>query len=204
MDINHFVHIYRAGESNETLLLFHGTGADERDLIPLAAKTGWKGNILSLRGRVLENGMPRFFKRLSFGVFDIEDLKARTHELLEYIPLAAQHYGFDVKKTSSLGYSNGANLIGAALLLQPGYFQKSVLLRPMIPFEPEATKTKAEGQILLLSGANDPTVPTGMPERWRAILLDIYPNAVQLRLMPGGHGLSQADLDLITDFWKVP
>lgn len=137
MQLNDFKHIFQSGTGDSTLLLLHGTGADEGDLIPLARQLGWTGHILSLRGRVSEQGMPRFFKRLSFGVFDLEDLALRTQELLDYLPVAAAHYGFDRQQLDSLGYSNGANLIGSALLRAPGCFRKSVLLRPMIPFQPE-------------------------------------------------------------------
>lgn len=200
MDIQTFTHIYQPGSETRTLLLLHGTGADETDLLPFAKAMGWKGNVLSLRGRVLENGMPRFFKRLGFGVFDIDDLKLRTQELLAYLPLAAGHYGFDVSQVYTLGYSNGANLIGAALITQPGVFVKSVLLRPMIPFEPEQSQTASSGEVLLLSGQMDPTVPGGMPQKWQHILEGFYPGRVDLQLMPGGHGLSQADLQRAAAF----
>lgn len=200
MDIQTFTHIYQPGSEARTLLLLHGTGADETDLLPFAKAMGWKGNVLSLRGRVLENGMPRFFKRLGFGVFDIDDLKLRTQELLAYLPLAAGHYGFDVSQVYTLGYSNGANLIGAALITQPGVFVKSVLLRPMIPFEPEQSQTASIGEVLLLSGQMDPTVPGGMPQKWQHILEGFYPGRVDLQLMPGGHGLSQADLQRAAAF----
>lgn len=200
MDIQHFQHIYQAGSRPETLLLLHGTGADENDLLPLAKQMGWKGNVLSLRGRVLENGMPRFFKRLGFGVFDVEDLHFRTQELVDYLPIAAAYYGFDAAQISALGYSNGANLLGAALLKAPGIFQKTVLLRPMIPFEPAASSPNATGDILLLSGQIDPTVPGGMPQRWQKILEEFYPGRVQLQLMAGGHGLTQADLQATARF----
>jgi phospholipase/carboxylesterase len=201
MDIQTFTHIYQPGSEARTLLLLHGTGADETDLLPFAKAMGWKGNVLSLRGRVLENGMPRFFKRLGFGVFDIDDLKLRTQELLAYLPLAATHYGFDLSQVYTLGYSNGANLIGSALITQPGVFAKSVLLRPMIPFEPEQSQTASSGEVLLLSGQMDPTVPGGMPQKWQHILEGFYPGRVDLQLMPGGHGLSQADLQRAAAFF---
>lgn len=200
MTIQHFHHIFEAGTRAETLLLLHGTGADERDLLPLAKQMGWQGNILSLRGQVLEQGMPRFFKRLGFGIFDLEDLAFRTQELLNYLPIAAEHHGFDLKKLSSLGYSNGANLLGSVLLTEPATFEKTVLLRPMIPFEPATVTASKAGSVLLLSGQQDPTVPAGMPERWKSILDAIFPDRVHLHLMPGGHGLTQADLRLTADY----
>lgn len=200
MDHQHFQHIYQAGSSPETLLLLHGTGADESDLLPLAKQMGWQGNVLSLRGRIIENGMPRFFKRLGFGVFDLEDLALRTQELIDYLPVVVAHYGFDMAQMNALGYSNGANLLGSALLTAPGIFQKTILLRPMIPYEPSETQPSEAGQVLLLSGQIDPTVPGGMPQRWQKILEQFYPNRVQLQLMPGGHGLTQADLQASSAF----
>src|SRR5688572_33476959 len=99
------------------LLLLHGTGGDERDLLPLASALSPSAGILSPRGRVLENGMPRFFRRLAEGVFDLEDLKARTHELADFVAAAAREYGFAPSDVYALGYSNGANVAAGTLLL---------------------------------------------------------------------------------------
>jgi phospholipase/carboxylesterase len=203
MNFQYFQHIYQAGKKAETLLLLHGTGADERDLLPLAQQMGWQGNLLSIRGRVLENGMPRFFKRLGFGVFDLEDLQLRTQELIDYLPVVSAHYKLDLHKIAALGYSNGANLLGSALVTQPGLFTKTVLLRPMIPFEPSKIQKSALGEVLLLNGQIDPTVPGGMPQRWQHILEQFYPGRVQLQLMPGGHSLTTADLQAAAAFLKT-
>src|ERR1043166_9316322 len=107
-----FIHEFVPGTSNRTLLLLHGTGGNERDLNPNAA-------LLSPRGKVLENGMPRFFRRLAEGVFDLEDLKHRTNELADFVTAAAQHYGFATDNVIAVGYSNGANIAAAMLLLRP-------------------------------------------------------------------------------------
>src|SRR6266404_2997562 len=113
-----FVHEFVPGSSKRTLLLLHGTGGNERDLIPLGREIDPTAAILSPRGKVLENGMPRFFRRFAEGIFDVEDLKKRTTELADFVAEAARHYGFDSGKIFGLGYSNGANIAASLLLLR--------------------------------------------------------------------------------------
>ena len=105
-----FIHEFVPGKSDRTLLLLHGTGGNERDLIPLGRELDPNASLLSPRGKTLENGMPRFFRRLAEGVFDLEDLQKRTHELADFVTSAAQHYKIDSKSIVALGYSNGANI----------------------------------------------------------------------------------------------
>src|SRR5436190_11957805 len=105
-----FIHEFIPGSLERTLLLLHGTGGNERDLIPLGKELDPNASLLSPRGKTLENGMPRFFRRLSEGVFDLEDLKNRTHELADFTLSAAKHYGLEQKKIVGVGYSNGANI----------------------------------------------------------------------------------------------
>src|SRR5215217_3549942 len=128
-----------------TLLLLHGTGGNEQDLIPLGRELYPTAGILSPRGKVLEAGMPRFFRRLAEGVFDIEDLKFRTYELADFVEKASKVYGFDLRHVISVGYSNGANIASSLLLLRPEILSSAVLFRPMIPLMPEkvpSLKTK--------------------------------------------------------------
>src|SRR6476660_1002527 len=117
--ISDFIHEFVPGTLNRTLLLLHGTGGNERDLIPLGRELDPGASLLSPRGKILENGRPRFFRRLAEGVFDLEDLKKRTHELAEFVVSAAAHYKFDLKKIVAVGYSNGANIAASMLLLRP-------------------------------------------------------------------------------------
>ena len=114
-----FIHEFVPGSSSRTLLLLHGTGGNERDLIPLGRELDPNAALLSPRGKVLENGMPRFFRRLAEGVFDLEDLKYRTNELADFVTAAAQHYGFATDQLVAVGYSNGANIAASMLLLRP-------------------------------------------------------------------------------------
>src|ERR671920_1283811 len=120
-----------------TLLLLHGTGGDENDLLPLGRMLDERAALLSPRGKVLENGMPRFFRRLAMGVFDQEDLVNRTHELAEFVTASASEYGFDPGRVFAVGFSNGANIAASLLLLHPSLLAGAVLLRPMVPFEPD-------------------------------------------------------------------
>src|ERR1043165_7275821 len=135
-----FVHIFVPADPPDshavTLLLLHGTGGDERDLLPLGRQL-WPGAaLLGVRGQVLENGMPRFFRRLAEGVFDVEDLKSRREDLAECIGAAAKQYGFSKRPLMLVGYSNGANIASSLIFLHPHYEVAAILFRPMVPFEP--------------------------------------------------------------------
>src|SRR6476620_276752 len=133
MDFQPLKYIYQPSEKNGayTLLLLHGTGGDEHDLVPLAKHFGTDMNVLSLRGNVSEHGMPRFFKRLGMGIFDEKDLEFRTHEMAAFIRQLSEKEGFDLNKIIALGYSNGANIAGSLLLLYPGFLSGAILYRPM-------------------------------------------------------------------------
>src|ERR1700736_7069237 len=132
-----FIHEFVPGGSERTLLLLHGTGGNERDLIPLGRELDPSASLLSPRGKVLENGMPRFFRRLAEGVFDLEDLKKRTHELADFVIAAAQFYKIDMKNIVAVGYSNGANIAASMLLLRPEVLSAAILFRAMVPLVPE-------------------------------------------------------------------
>jgi phospholipase/carboxylesterase len=154
-----FIHKFVPGTSGRTLILLHGTGGTESDLIDLGRGLDPEAALLSPRGKVLENGMPRFFRRLSEGVFDEEDLIFRTHELANFIHVAAEQYGFSQSKALAVGYSNGANIAGSILLLRPETFQGAVLLRPMVPLIPEILPELKGAPVLVAAGNFDPIVP---------------------------------------------
>jgi phospholipase/carboxylesterase len=154
-----FIHKFVPGISGRTLILLHGTGGTESDLIDLGRRLDPEAALLSPRGKVLENGMPRFFRRLSEGVFDEEDLIFRTHELANFIQVAAEQYGFSQNKAVAVGYSNGANVAGSILLLRPETFQGAVLLRPMVPLIPEILPELKGAPVLVAAGNFDPIVP---------------------------------------------
>src|SRR5882724_6151610 len=132
-----FIHEFVLGKSNRTLLLLHGTGGNERDLIPLGHELDPNASLISPRGKILENGMPRFFRRLAEGVFDLEDLKKRTNELADFIASAAKHYKLTADQIVAVGYSNGANIAASMLLLRPEILHAAILFRAMAPLVPE-------------------------------------------------------------------
>src|SRR5438270_12484205 len=134
-----FVHRYIPAQviSKSTLLMLHGTGGNEDDMLELGRMLAPGMAMLSPRGKILENGMPRFFRRLAEGVFDIEDLQRRTHELADFVEAASAIYGFDARNVIAVGFSNGANIAASMLLLRPAVLSAAVLFHPMVPFIPE-------------------------------------------------------------------
>jgi len=180
-------------EITETLLLLHGTGGSENDLLGLGNRLRPGAALLSPRGKVLENGMPRFFRRLAEGVFDIEDLKLQTHALAGFVAEASQAYGLDEHNITAVGYSNGANIAGGLLLLRPETLAAAALLRPMVPLLPEKQPDLNGKEILILSGRSDPiATPT---ETTRLVKLFNDAGAtVKTHAQPGGHQLSDEDI----------
>lgn len=141
-----------------TILLLHGTGGNEEDMIPLAQQIAPEAAILSPRGKVLENGMPRFFRRIAEGVFDMEDLQFRTYELADFIQDASKVYEFDLQHLVGIGYSNGANIAASCLLLRPGILSDAILFRPMVPLVPDPLPELSSKRILISAGLHDPVV----------------------------------------------
>jgi phospholipase/carboxylesterase len=188
------IHRYLPGTSPTTLLLLHGTGGNENDLIPLGRELDPEAGLLSPRGRVLEGGMPRWFRRLSPGVFDVDDLKARTHELAAFLEDAIVAYALDPARMVAVGYSNGANIAASLLLLHHGLLSAAVLLHAMVPFEPDDAVDLASTPVFLTAGRVDPMVPGDQVEELARLLEDAKADLV-LQMMPGGHELSRAELD---------
>lgn len=188
------VHRFVRGESSRTLLLLHGTGGNERDLIPLGRSLDPEAALLSPRGQVLEHGMPRFFRRLAEGVFDIDDLVYRSGELASFIRDAAEAYGFDAGQLTAAGFSNGANIAAAILLLHPGVLRSAVLFRAMVPLEPETRPDLRGTAVFLAAGRADPMVPAAGTERLAALLRD-GGATVTLTWQPGGHALTRDDVE---------
>jgi len=196
-----FIHRYipATQPGKPPLLLLHGTGGDENDLIPLAVQLSPGSALLSPRGKVTENGMPRFFRRLAEGVFDLADLKVRTAELADFIAAARKAYGIDAPV--AVGFSNGANIAAALLLTRPQLLHGAVLLRAMLPFEPEPLPDLAGKPVLLLSGSNDTMISAAGRERLAAVLQAAGADLVY-KVLPTGHNLTQNDLNLAAQWLK--
>jgi phospholipase/carboxylesterase/glyoxalase family protein len=190
-----FVHIYHAAGSHQdpTFLLLHGTGGNEEDLLPLARLIDSRAGVLSPRGKVLERGMPRFFRRLAEGVFDIEDLKLRTSELADFVAAAAAQYGFEPARVVAAGFSNGANIAASLLLLRPGVLRAAILFSPMVPLEPPSLPHLAGADVFLCAGRTDPIVDPANAQRLADMLREAGAN-VTLRWKPGGHELTREDV----------
>lgn len=194
---NEFVHRYVPGKSQdgETILVLHGTGGNEADLIPLAQELAPDANILSPRGKVLEFGAPRFFRRLAEGVFDHEDLVARTHELADFVRWAAGEYSFDPKKLVAVGYSNGANIAGSLMLLHPDLLFGAVLFRAMVPFELEEGPPDLGGVgVFIGAGTADRMIPRDQTRRLAEVLTESGAK-VDLRWKDTGHGLTREEVE---------
>ena len=197
-DFQPLTYIYQPapGPARATLLLLHGTGGDERDLLPLAKSFGPGFNVLSLRGNVQEGGMPRFFARLGMGVFDEADVVFRTHELADFLGKIAAKEGFDATQLIAVGYSNGANIAGSLLLLYPGLLAGAVLWRPMQPLVQQVPAFAAPRPVpvYFAAGQQDPTVRPAATEAYAALLTQAGYDLTR-RDAPAGHNLTQADLD---------
>ena len=165
-----FIHEFVPGRSERTLLLLHGTGANERDLLSLGRELDQNASLLSPRGQVLENGMPRFFRRLAEGVFDLEDLKRRTHELADFVAAAAEHYQFSAEQVIAVGYSNGANIAASILLLRPQTLHGAILFRAMVPLMPPAQPELSSVRVWIGAGDQDPIIPTSESQRLAELL----------------------------------
>jgi phospholipase/carboxylesterase len=189
-----FIHEFVPGSSSRTVLLLHGTGGNERDLIPLGHELDPNASLLSPRGRVLENGMPRFFRRLAEGVFDLEDLKYRTDELADFVAAAAQHYGFATDQLFAVGYSNGANIAAAVLLLRPEIIHGAILFRAMVPLIPDILPDLSSVRVWIGAGDQDPIVPASETKRLAELLRHAGAD-VTIRFAQAGHGLTDNDLE---------
>jgi phospholipase/carboxylesterase len=194
-----FVHEFVPGSSKRTLLLLHGTGGNEHDLIPLGREIDPAAAILSPRGKVLENGMPRFFRRIAEGIFDEEDLKRRTHELAEFVAAAAQHYELAAGEIVAVGYSNGANIAASLLLLRPETLRAAILFRAMVPLVPEKLPDLSSVRVWIGAGNQDPIIPTSETQR----LVDLLRSAradVTIRFVNAGHGLTNNEIEIARDW----
>jgi phospholipase/carboxylesterase len=198
-------HIFQPGTDPAAapLLLLHGTGGNERDLLPLARTLSPGAAVLSPRGDVSEHGANRFFARLAEGVFDPAEVTKRTHALADFIAAASAHYGLDPTRLTAIGFSNGANIAATILQLRPTVLGGAVLLRSMVVLGQPATAASLSGKrVLLLNGTADPIVPLDHPPRLAALLRAGGADVTQT-FVPSSHGLTAADLTAAKS-WLAP
>ena len=195
-------HIFQKGKNpiKPTLLLLHGTGGNELDLLPLAGMIDEEASVLSVRGNVLENGMPRFFRRLAEGVFDEEDLVFRTQELNEFLDEAAQKYEFDRKNIIAVGYSNGANIAASLLFHYQNALKAAILHHPMVPRRielPDLTGTN----VFIAAGTNDPICPPLESKELQGLLQEANAS-VELHWENRGHQLTREEVEEAARWYK--
>jgi phospholipase/carboxylesterase len=200
-----FVHRYVPAVSNATditALVLHGTGGDENDLLPLAQELLPGAAVLSPRGKVTENGALRFFRRLAEGVFDLEDLAARTDELTAFIDEASTKYAFDREKVVALGFSNGANIAASMLLRRGAQLKGAILLSPMLPFEPEVFPDLSKVSVFVGAGLADTMIPADRAHALVHVLRQARANVTDY-WHPGGHTITHEELRSVRAWLKM-
>lgn len=188
------IHVFEKGADGAapTLVLFHGTGGTERDLIGLARRISPGSSVLSLLGNVLENGMPRFFRRLAEGVFDLEDLAFRTKEVHDYLQQAADEYSLDRERFVAVGYSNGANIAGSLLFHYRHAFRGAILHHPMVPIRGLELPDMSGIPVFIGAGSNDPICAPSETEELKKLLAGAGAS-VQVHWETHGHQLTQTE-----------
>jgi phospholipase/carboxylesterase len=196
-------HIFNKGknEKKPTLLLLHGTGGNELDLLPLAGRIDDEASVLSVRGNVLENGMPRFFRRLAEGVFDVEDLIFRTKELNDFLDEAAVKYEFDRNNVIAVGYSNGANIAASLLFHYQDALKGAILHHPMVPLRGIELPDLTGKSVFIAAGTNDPICPPAESEELQS-LLEKANAKVELHWENRGHQLTLQEVEAAAEWYK--
>lgn len=187
-------YVFEPGSTGRTLLMLHGTGGNEHDLLPLGRKLLPGAALLSPRGNVLEHGMPRFFRRYAEGVFDLEDVAFRARELARWLRVAMTKYNIHPDHMTAVGYSNGANTAAALMLVEPGLLTSAILMRAMVTIEPQQSQIDP-ARVLMLTGEQDPIIPLDNAKRLCAVLRSRGMNVDQ-HILPTGHNLVPQDLGI--------
>jgi phospholipase/carboxylesterase len=197
-----FIHRFQPAEESanrDTLVVLHGTGGDENDLIGIGQAIAPGAAVLSPRGNVLENGAPRFFRRLAEGVFDPKEVRSRAEELARFIRAAVLTYRLDPTRVFALGYSNGANVASTVMLVEPGILRGAILFRPMLVYEPTEKKDLAGSAVFISAGRMDPIVPTASVERL-VKLFELAHAEVTLKWQLVGHNLVPSEVSEAADW----
>ncbi|KQX60711.1 alpha/beta hydrolase [Paenibacillus sp. Root444D2] len=197
-------HIFQKGTdiTAPVLVLFHGTGGTERDLLPLAQAISPTSSVLSVRGNVLENGMPRFFRRLAEGIFDEEDLIFRTKELYDFLDQAAVEHGFDRNNLVAIGYSNGANIAGSLLFHYPDALRGAILHHPMVPLRGIQLPDLSGIPVFIGAGQNDPICSPKETEELQKLLSEAG-STVAVHWEQAGHQLTRSEVEAAATWFKT-
>jgi phospholipase/carboxylesterase len=190
-----FIHNFLPGKLSSTVLVLHGHGGDENDLLPVARALAPGAAFLSPRGKALEAGAARFFARVSPDVFDETEVRARTTELADWVRSAVTHYGLDAGRVYALGFSNGASIAASTMLLRPGVLAGALLLRPRAIVEPAPLPDLNGAPVLVTAGQRDEKMPAGAAEHL-ARLLGRAGATVEMAMLDSGHELTPQDFSL--------
>ncbi|MGM8216389.1 alpha/beta hydrolase [Bacillaceae bacterium W0354] len=193
-------YIFKKGSNEHTLLLLHGTGGTEQDLLPIAEMIDDEANVISVRGNVNENGMARFFRRISEGVFDEEDLALRTNELNDFLNEKSVEYGFDRDKVFAVGYSNGANIAGSLLFHYEQSLKGAILFHPMVPRRGIELPPQRNVNVFIGAGTNDPICPSEEAEDLKALLSEAGAE-VELFWSNYGHQLTREEVEAASQWY---
>jgi len=195
-------HFFHKGKDSTkpTFLLLHGTGGNELDLLPLAGRIDEDASVLSVRGNVLENGMPRFFRRLAEGVFDEEDLVYRTSELNNFLDEAAAEYDFDRNNIIAIGYSNGANIAASLLFHYQNSLKGAILHHPMVPRRGIELPDLTANNVFIAAGTNDPICSPAETLELVKLLKEAHAD-VQLHWENNGHQLTNTEVEAAREWY---
>jgi predicted esterase len=199
-----FIHRFIPAEDQSagTLLVLHGTGGNENDLVGIGQAIAPGAAILSPRGNVLENGAPRFFRRIAEGVFDPKEVHSRGEELARFIRAAVVTYRLDPSRIFALGYSNGANIASTVMLIEPGSIQGSILFRPMLVYEPSRKNDLSGSSVFISAGRMDPIVPTTSVEQLAEIFRSVNAD-VTLKWQLAGHSLVPSEVREASEWFAL-
>ncbi|CAN5400851.1 alpha/beta hydrolase [soil metagenome] len=193
-------HVWKPGTpGGRVIVALHGTGGDEHSLLELVSSLDSSAAILSPRGNVMEGSSPRFFRRLAEGVFDEADIIRRANDLADFIVASGGEYGFGLDQTCAIGYSNGANIAAALLLLRPEVFASAVLIRSMVPLQPQNEPNLIGKRVLMLSGDSDPILPVENAQKLEG-MFRAYGADVTFELLRAGHSLTRRDLEIAAEW----
>jgi len=194
-------HIFKDKHTKSTLCLLHGTDGNEHDLIELAEIIDPNANILGIRGNVVEQGMPRFFKRLSFGIFDMKSLKQETKELYDFILKASTDYQFSIEDLVIIGFSNGANILAYMIMHYNLMIKQAIMMHPMVPSTEKPTVKNLTSRYLITAGKHDQMVPVSQSHALHE-QLSLVTNHVDILFFDSGHNISKSEIDQIIE-WHI-